>query len=163
MSESKTPETADWPFHDDMPPGREVRQLERANTAPFLKLIGARVEAVRKDWARMAIDYRPDLNQPAGIMHGGVHATLVDTAVAQAIVTTIKPGFQMVTIHLDTKYFKPTASGTLIAEGTIIRKGKRVVHGEVSVTNQKGELVAQGWCVYAIVKARPEETAGVAK
>lgn len=146
----------EWPFLDDFPPDREAKQIERVAKVPFPSLIGFRLEAARKDYVKMAVDFRPELTQPAGIMHGGVHAALVDTAVAQAIVTTIKPGFQMVTIHLDTKYFKPLSKGTLFAEGRVVRKGKRVVHGEVRLTDSRGELIGQGWCVYAIVKAQRE-------
>lgn len=143
----------DWPFLDEMPAGRDAKQMENIRKVPLPSLLGFRIEAAKTDYVKMAVDFRPELTQPAGIMHGGVHAALIDTAVAQAIVTTIKPQFQMVTIHLDTKYFKPLAKGTLYAEGRIVRKGKRVVHGDVTLTDGKGDLVGQGWCVYAITKA----------
>jgi acyl-CoA thioesterase len=143
----------DWPFLDGMPPGRDAKQKENIRKVPLPSLLGFRIEEAATDYVKMAVDFRPELTQPAGIMHGGVHAALVDTAVAQAIVTTIKPEFQMVTIHLDTKYFKPLARGTLYAEGRIVRKGKRVVHGEVTLRDSSGETVGSGWCVYAITKA----------
>jgi len=75
---------------------------------------------------------------------------LTDTAVGQALVTTIKPGWMMSTIQMDVKYFKPIAEGRLHAVGRIVRKGKRVAHGDVELTNDAGELVGRGWCVYAL-------------
>ncbi len=150
--EPAKPSPDDWPFLDEFPPEREAKQIERVNSVPFLKLLGAKLVAAKKDYVRMSVEFRPDLTQPAGILHGGVHASLIDTAVAQAIVTTIKPGFQMVTIHLDTKYFKPVNTGTVYADARIVRKGKRVVHGEVTVTHSGGDTIAHGWCVYAITR-----------
>lgn len=147
-----TRETDDWPFFDEMPAGRAERQQETIRTLPFFNLIGLRYEESRTDYVRLSLESRPDLAQPAGILHGGMHATLVDTAVAQAMVTTIKPGFSMVTIHLDTRYFKPTPRGRVFAEGRIIRKGKKIAHGEVDLTNEKGELIGKGSCVYAVLK-----------
>jgi acyl-coenzyme A thioesterase PaaI-like protein len=38
--------------------------------------------------------------------------------------------------------------GRVVAEAHIVRKGRQVLHGEVSVTNAAAETVAKGWCVY---------------
>ncbi len=150
MAEKRSKE--DWPYVDELTPEREARQRQIIGNLPFARLIGMEIEELKTDYARLALSFRPDLTQPAGLLHGGMHATLIDTAVAQAIVTTIKPEYAMVTIHLDTKYFKPTVLGKIHAEARIVRKGAKIFHGDVQVTNDARELVAQGWCVYAIVK-----------
>ncbi len=156
-----TPQTDDWPYLDTCPPNRRDRQLKVIAATAFFQLIGLRLDALETDYARMSVACRPDLCQPAGVLHGGVHAALIDTAVAQAIMSTAKPGYACLTIHLDTKYFKPTRAGALTAEARIVRKGKRVAHGDVTVRDDAGELVAQGWCVYTVSKMKNQTDRGL--
>lgn len=144
---------SDWPFHDTLSEERRRWQHAHIATVPFLELIGIRLEALETDFARIAVDHRHALVQTAGILHGGVAASLIDTAVAQAILTTLKDSYRMVTVHLDTRYFQPVPAGTVHAEGRVVRKGKRLVHGEVTVRNDASEIVAGGSCIYAVVAA----------
>ena len=55
--------------------------------AYFSNLVGIHVEELRRDYARMSLPWRAELNQPAGLMHGGAIATLIDTVVVPAIGT----------------------------------------------------------------------------
>src|SRR3546814_15035327 len=45
----------------------------------FPKFMGLQLEEIRTDYARMRLPFRPELEQPAGVVHGGAVATLVDT------------------------------------------------------------------------------------
>jgi acyl-CoA thioesterase len=143
--------TSSWPFLPDLPEGRESEIQKRVAALPFAKLLGMEVVAIEADRARLALGFRPDLTQPAGLLHGGVFATLIDTAAAQAIASTIAPGFSFVTIQLDTKYFAPLQGGRIEASARIVRKGKRIVHIDTQVHDGAGTLLAQGWCCYTIL------------
>src|SRR5262249_23504405 len=55
---------------------------------PFFKLMGIELVSVEPYRARLRCAWRSDLCQPAGIMHGGVIATIVDTAIAQSLLLT---------------------------------------------------------------------------
>ena len=61
--------------------------FERWNrcTPYFPTLVGLELEEVRTDYARMRLPYRPELQQPAGVVHGGAVATLIDTVVVPAV------------------------------------------------------------------------------
>lgn len=144
----------DWPYFDEQPHDRQAKARARVAKTPLFDLIGLELDDTSLDFARVSIEAKPDLANPDGITHGGMHATLVDTAVAQAIITTLKPGFGIVTVEMDVKYFKPIAKGRLIAEGRIVRKGRRIVHGEVDLRDDAGNLLGKGWCVYAITQRR---------
>lgn len=144
-------DSTDWPFFEKQPEDRHERASGRVNATPLFKLLGLTLDESDTDFARVSVEARPELANPNGITHGGIHATLIDTAIGQALTTTIKPGWSMVTIEMDVKYFKPTSKGRLIGEGRIVRKGKRIAHGEVDLKDERGELLGKGWCVYAIV------------
>jgi uncharacterized protein (TIGR00369 family) len=143
--------TSDWPFLPEMPAGRESEIQKRVGELAFARLLGMQVVAIETDRARLSVEFRPDLTQPAGLLHGGVFATLIDTAAAQAIASTIAPGFSFVTIQLDTKYFAPLRDGLIEADARIVRKGKRIVHIDTQVRDPRDKLLAQGWCCYTIL------------
>jgi hypothetical protein len=57
---------------------------------PFAKLIGMRLVDLKLDEATISIEMRDDLRQPSGVLHGGVTATLIDTAMAFAVRTRLE-------------------------------------------------------------------------
>jgi acyl-CoA thioesterase len=144
---------SDWPFLGGMPPGRDELQRQVVDGDPFLRLLGLSFDEARSDAATLSVAYRDDLTQPTGILHGGLQAILIDTAIAQALLTTIRPGFSVVTVRLDTNYFAPVRSGRIVAGARVVRKGKRIAHGEACVTDERDELVARGWGVFAVIGA----------
>ena len=147
------PDRPDWPFLAEMPHGRSELQRQIVEGDPFLGLLGLRFCDATADAATLAVAYRADLTQPTGILHGGLHSILIDTAIAQALLTTIRPGFSVVTVRLDTNYFAPVRSGRIVAGARVVRKGKRLAHGEAVVTDEREQVVAQGWGVFAVVGA----------
>jgi len=152
--EQRAPRT-DWPFLSEPPPGRLELQRQLVASDPFFRLLGVRLADVRQDNVTLALAFRSDLAQPTGILHGGLHGILIDSAIAQALLTTIRPAFSVVTVHLDTKYFAPVTGGQVFADAKVVRKGKRIAHGEAVVRDEAGTLVAQGWGVFAVTSGAP--------
>src|SRR5215468_712736 len=97
--------SSDWPFLAEMPPDRGELQRRIVEGDPFLRLLGLSLGEARLDAATLSVAHRAELTQPTGILHGGLHSILIDTAIAQALLTTIRPGFSVVTVRLDTNYF----------------------------------------------------------
>jgi uncharacterized protein (TIGR00369 family) len=141
---------ADWPFLATAPPGRIDLQRQLVDSDPFFRRLGVHLHEADADRVTLALAFRPDLVQPTGILHGGLHCILIDSAIAQALLTTIRPAFSVVTVHLDTKYFAPVMRGQIFASAHVVRKGKRIAHGEAIVRDDAGTLVAQGWGVFAV-------------
>ena len=150
MTDPQLDASSTWPFLDETPPDRSALQQRLVESDPFFNLLGVSLEAAERDKATLALSFRPNLVQPTGILHGGLHSILIDSAIAQALLTTIRPGFTVVTVHLDTKYFAPVRGGRVVATGTVVRKGKRIAHGEAVVCDEAGAVVAQGWGVFAV-------------
>src|SRR5262245_62774606 len=65
----------------------------------FPGFVGLVLEDVRLDYARMRLPYRPQLNQPVGVVHGGAIATLIDTAVVPAIASVYTERRPLLTIR----------------------------------------------------------------
>lgn len=62
--------------------------LAFAEQFPFFRLIGLEIVDVGPGWSRTRLAHRPDLTQPAGIMHGGVISSVIDTGIAHALMLT---------------------------------------------------------------------------
>ena len=93
----------------------------------YPNLVGFSVEAVRVDYCRMRLAYRPILEQPAGVVHGGAIASLIDSVVVPAIGSVYEPSVGFATIDLSVQYL-----AALREEDAILSGG-----GRASGTNDK--------------------------
>ena len=82
----------------------------------FPSLVGVVVEEVRTDYCRMRLPFRQDLEQPAGVVHGGAIATLIDTVVVPAIGQAYPVGtrYSTVDMHVQRLRTKLHPAGDLI-------------------------------------------------
>ncbi|MBX7166639.1 MAG: PaaI family thioesterase [Pirellulales bacterium] len=135
--------------------------LQMASDFPFFRLIGLEILDMQPGWSKTQVTYRPDLCQPAGIMHGGVIASLIDTGIAHALLLTdafrevAAVGGAIVSVDLRVKYLRPVSEGIIICESKIPRIGRQLFHAESVVVNAEGKEVARGDSIYMAV--RPEK------
>jgi uncharacterized protein (TIGR00369 family) len=126
---------------------------------PFNRLLGIRGELVEPGRAVLSLPVRPefvgDPRRPA--LHGGVLSTLLDAAGGVAAWSALGSGETVSTVDLRVDFLEPAGlEGPLRAEAELIRKGNRVCHVRVALT-QGGVLVAEGRGVYNIHRRRKEE------
>lgn len=131
--------------------------LKFAADFPFFKLLGMEIVDVGPGWSRMSAQWREDLCQPAGIMHGGVIASLVDTAIAHSILLTpehlaARPkGGRLVSVDLRIKYLRPISTGRVYCDAKVTRMGRQIIHTAAVVTDDNGKEVATGDSIYMMV------------
>lgn len=118
--------------------------LHTVNGAAFPRHIAFRLASIDFDRCRIELDILPQHFQPFGIVHGGVFATLIDTATFWAGFMRLPQETGLVNIDLKLNYLKPGLSGKLIAEGRCLRAGKQVSYTEAYVRDESGELLAHG-------------------
>jgi len=81
---------------------------------------------------------------PLGTVHGGVISTLLDTAAACTVHSTLPAGVGYTSLDLNVKFLRPVtiASGRLTCTGTIIQRGRRTALAEARLTDAQGRLLA---------------------
>jgi uncharacterized protein (TIGR00369 family) len=124
---------------------------------PFYRFMGIRLVMV--GWGRSEIRMKVgmSLTQSAGFAHGGVSASLVDSAVGLALCTMIDRRNAITTVNLHVNFLAPAKPGLLIARGRIVHKGKRTAVGECEVVDEDGNLVSKGTATYLIFEnKRPD-------
>lgn len=131
-------------------PKRILDMMEERS--PFNRLLGIKGEWIEPGRAVLIIPVRPELvgdpRRPA--LHGGVVAALLDTVGGAAAWSTIAPEEAVSTVDLTVDYLEPAGLGApLRGEGVVLRKGNRICHVRMSVT-QDGVPVAEGRGVYQI-------------
>ncbi|KAA0235445.1 MAG: hypothetical protein JJLCMIEE_01224 [Acidimicrobiales bacterium] len=132
----------------------EVRELWAEfgnwNRTYFPTHLGIRLEELRRDYARMRLPYRPELEQPAGVMHGGAIASLIDTVVVPAIGSHYDEFRPLLTVDMQVRYLASISGEDAVAEGWIAKRGSSIVFCDAEVSTPSGTLVATGTLVYKI-------------
>jgi len=130
---------------------QKARAAVAISNLPFAQLIGMELVDLRPDEAEISIDMRDDLRQPSGVLHGGVTATLIDTAMAFAVRTHLEDHEMAATIDLTVHYLRPHVSGTFTCTAKVVRAGKRIFTVSADVENEEGKLIATGLSTYTRV------------
>ena len=96
---------------------------------------------------------------PIGMVHGGLAATLCDSAMGCAIHSTLPAGVGYTTLELKINFVRPltVATGLVLCEGTVIHVGGRVATAEARVTDRAGKLYAHATTTCLIMRP-PAET-----
>lgn len=83
---------------------------------------------------------------PLGTVHGGVAATLLDSAMGCVVQSLLPAGTGYTTLEIKVNYLRPltSATGTVTCEGTIIHLGGRIATAEARITDAAGKLYAHG-------------------
>jgi len=125
-----------------------TRLREAFGNIPYARLLGIEFEHAERGAASLSMDARPELERFGGIIHGGALASLVDTASAFAVLSTLAAGEQTVTVDLTLHYLKPASGGKLSAHARVLRAGRRLATVSVEVTNESGALVVTALTTY---------------
>jgi len=83
---------------------------------------------------------------PAGTVHGGFAATLLDSCMGLAVQSTLEQGVGQTTLEFKISLVRPITpeTGMIKAEGVVLTRGRRVGTAEGRITDGEGRLLAHG-------------------
>lgn len=101
-----------------------------------------------------ALPHERHLN-PAGTVHGGLSATLLDSCMGLAIHSTLEQGSGSTTLEIKISFVRPVTpqTGPIRAEGRVINRGRRIGIAEGRITDGEGRLLAHGTTTCLIFEA----------
>ena len=121
-----------------------LRSLDPNNSAPIAATLGFRLAEV--DEGRVVFELQPkkEHENPMGTTHGGVLATLLDSAAGASVHSKLPKGAAYTTLEIKVIFHKaPTAkTSRLRAEGRVISFGSRVAAAEATLRDEAGTLYA---------------------
>ncbi|HSE44214.1 MAG TPA: PaaI family thioesterase [Gemmatimonadales bacterium] len=126
---------------------------------PLHRTLGITAEDVRPGYARIAMKTSSlTLGGVSGSVHGGLLALLVDVAMLEALIPMLQGNEQAAgTADLNITYLRPATGDRVVAEATVLRKGRQLAVSEVAIFNGEGTLCAKGRTIYAL---RPNGASG---
>jgi uncharacterized protein (TIGR00369 family) len=112
----------------------------------FMDAMGARMTEWSPDRATIEVDVSDVHLNGIDVVHGGVMASLIDTAAAHAAIYCPVPGHvrQAMTISLNVNLVGNVKTGTLVASARIRKAGKTIFVSACDVHDQDGNLLATG-------------------
>jgi uncharacterized protein (TIGR00369 family) len=132
---------------DDRISGVAILRAIQAGELPgpgIANLLGFTLTRVQPGHVECTLVTRDDMTNPMGSIHGGIAATLLDTAMGCAVHTVLDEGESYTTTDLQVRYLRSVAPGTrLHATGTVVHRGRRLATAEGRLTDDRGKLVAQ--------------------
>ncbi len=107
-------------------------------------LLGMRPVLVEHGTVAFACEADERFANPMGTVHGGIIATLLDSALGCAVQTVLPDGVAYTTLSLEVKYLRavPVDAGELLATGTVVHAGRRQATAEARLTDESGRLLA---------------------
>lgn len=125
----------------------------------FDDLVGIRHIEIGPDRCVCLVDLRPQLHQPYGIVHGGVYATITESAASlgAAMWLATSGGGRAVGVSNHTDFLRSAREGQLRAEATPIQQGRMFQLWAVTVTDEDGRLCAHGKVRLANLPGVPQD------
>ena len=110
----------------------------------FDDVVGTRVLEASGDRVVAEVDVKPHLHQPTGIVHGGVHATLVETTASIGASLYLGDVGMAMGISNHTDFLRPVSEGILRVVAEPIQRGRTMQLWQVSITDEQDRPVAAG-------------------
>ena len=108
--------------------------------------LGYDIVEVSNGWVAIAAQPTAAHLNPAGTVHGGLSATLLDSCMGLAVHSTLEKGFGQTTLEFKISLVRVVTpeTGLVRAEGRVISRGRRIGPAEGRVTDTEGRILAHG-------------------
>ena len=117
----------------------------------FAALLGLRLARLHRDGLTLQCTVRKNLLNSAGVLHGGVSATLADAAVGVALHYLLGSHRPITTVEMKINYFRPVSGGRIFARARMLRIGATLCVGSVQITDDRHKLVGTALVTYMIL------------
>ena len=125
------------------------KRLRRAlEKVPYANLLGIELESFAPGTAVVGVTIRDEHLQNNGVVHGGVIASLIDTATAFAVLTVVPRQERVTTVDLTISYLRPIVDGRVHTRARVLRAGRRVIAVTAEVSTEDETLAATALSTY---------------
>ena len=111
---------------------------------PFAQLLGLELKTVTGDEVVATWEARPELHQPYGILHGGVHCTLVETLGSTGAWLWYGEHGKVVGVSNTTDFYRAVSEGRLTSTARPVHRGRSQQVWVVETEDESGRVVARG-------------------
>lgn len=122
-------------------PDFAARVRDSFGRQPFMEHIGARITALAPGFCEITVEYRQALTQQHGFVHGGVLASIADSAAGYAAFSLMPAEASILTVEYKLNILRPGRGDAMIARGRVLKPGRTlsVVQSDVFARRAGGE------------------------
>lgn len=114
---------------------------------PFSRWLGGKFTELTGDAAAMEFIVREDMTNPMQMMHGGVHAAIIDEMTGLMVASLGLPNIY-VSINLSVDFVSKAKLGeTVVARAMLDKQGAMVMNTSCEIRNKEGQLLSRGTCI----------------
>lgn len=111
---------------------------------PFSKWLDGKLLHAKRGEIDVQYDLRPEMANPTGLLHGGMHGALIDDAIGWCQATLGYEGF-LITIDLHLNYLgKVKIKQSVIVKVRLVREGRNIMHFHAQTFDLDGKLITTG-------------------
>lgn len=110
----------------------------------FVEYLGVNFLELTGDTVVATWDVRPELHQPHGILHGGVHCSVVETLASIGASVWLGDKGRVVGVNNNTDFYRAVTEGTLTSTARPLHQGRSQQVWVVETVDEKGKLTARG-------------------
>ncbi len=134
-----------------------LRAFQGRGPSGIARLLGLAIADIEPGRVCLTLRTRPDFANPHGGLHGGVTATLLDSAMACAVLSALPPGGRYTTVDLAVTFLRPVDLDgvTLTADGEVVHVGRRIATAEGRVRDEADRLVATATTTCQVLEGVP--------
>jgi uncharacterized protein (TIGR00369 family) len=124
---------------------------------PVMSTLGIEPVEFTEGRVRFSLEPHEMHYNPLGTVHGGVIATLLDSATGCAVHSVLPAGTGYTTVDLTTKFLRPVTAGTgrVIVTGNVLSRGTRTALAEAKLTDSRDRLLAHATSTCLIFSLEP--------
>lgn len=119
---------------------------------PLFRRLKVHLERMDKEGVVLQCPVSPELIQGAGVMAGGILATLADEAMAHAVLMRLGAEQRTATVEMSVRYLRPVLEGdTVTAHGWVLKLGRTIVTAEAEMRDSHERLAAKAAASFMVL------------
>lgn len=123
--------------------GEYLERLQQMAKGTFWELLGCELESVEQGRVTVTLHVEDHHLNTIGILHGGVHASLLDNTMGIAAMLA-RPNEKVVTTNLNMHYLSPLQKGIVQVTGIIVHQTRKIITTQGEIHDEAGRLGS--WC-----------------
>jgi uncharacterized protein (TIGR00369 family) len=105
---------------------------------PFMDLIGARITGLEPGFCEITVGHRRELTQQHGFVHGGVLASIADSAAGYAAFSLMPTEASILTVEYKLNILRPGQGEAMVARGRVLKPGRTLTVVQADVFARSG-------------------------
>ena len=135
-------------MHDENSP--DIQKWGHMAKGTFWDYVGCEVVEINDKYVVVSLDILPHHLNLIGILHGGVHATLIDSTMG-FIAMLARPEHSVVTVNLNLNYVAPIEKGKVLVTAEIVHASRKLITTQAFARREDGELLALGTGTFRVL------------